>query len=323
MNKTTAHHISDNYYMEDTDSVIVLKDVCKQRRQHKVGPLNWSLPHGCITALVGENGTGKSTLLHMLLRTLYPDSGEISWFGQSVQGEMPLELRQQIAYVSEKPSREEDRMTARTAGGFRAYWYPDWDEQQFDQLLQAFDVPADVQLSKISKGQRQKFELAAAIAAKPRLLLLDEPSSGLDPFAWKDMIIMLNQAMEQRDLTILITTHRMEEVKRLADYVVLMHQGQICGMQEKDELYQQWKEVWINPVQDIQTLNWLRECPGIIEWDDKPDGSVRILTADAQILQQTAEKSGITTQVHGLEWEELLSCWVKDHHLKTDREARL
>ncbi|WP_235338443.1 ABC transporter ATP-binding protein [Paenibacillus wulumuqiensis] len=320
MNRTTTYDMKD-IGAADMESVIVLKDVCKGRRQHMVGPLNWSLPQGCITALVGENGTGKSTLLHMLLRTLYPDRGEISWFGQTVEGEMPLELRQQIAYVSEKPSREEDRMTARKAAQFRSQWYPGWDQQQFEQMLQAFDVPADALLSKISKGQRQKFELAAAIAAQPRLLLLDEPSSGLDPFAWKDMIVMLNQAMEQGDLTILITTHRMEEVQRLADYVVLMHEGQICGMQEKDELYQQWKEVWINPGQDVQALQWLRECPGIIEWDGKPDGSVRIITSDAQTLQQTAEESGIITQVHGLEWEELLSCWVKDHHLKTGKGA--
>ncbi|WP_322907573.1 ABC transporter ATP-binding protein [Paenibacillus campi] len=305
--------------LPELEAAIVLEQVCKQRRQHTVGPINWSIPRGYVTALVGENGTGKSTLIHMLLRTLYPDSGQISWMGETFTGELPVELRQQIAYVSELPLNEENRLTARKAAAFRAHWYPDWDMQRFEQLLDKLKVPGDVRLVKLSKGQRQKFVFAAALAASPKLLLLDEPSSGLDPFAWKEMLAALHEQMEKGELTILITTHRMEEVKRLADYVALMYEGQICGMKEKDELYQQWKEVWLGPVQDGQLLDGWQKLPGILNWEAQPDGTVRIYTSITAELQAIAAANDIPIQVRGLEWEELLSCWVNDyviHHLQ-------
>ncbi len=307
----------------ELESAITLEQVCKKRREHRIGPINWSIPRGYVTALVGENGTGKSTLIHMLLRTLYPDSGRITWMGEACEGELPVHLRQQIAYVAERPMLEENRSTARQAAAFRSQWYPNWNQQRFEELLHQLKVPEDVRLSKLSKGQQQKFVFAAALAASPKLLLLDEPSSGLDPFAWKDMLSALHSEMERGDVTVLITTHRMEEVKRLADYVALMYEGQICGMKEKDELYQQWKEVWLGPVADRQLLDDLKELPGILDWDAKPDGSVRVHTSQPAELQQIAEENDIPVQVNGLEWEELLSCWVNDYRIHHLGEAKV
>ncbi len=313
---------ASNTMQPELESAIKLEQVCKKRREHQVGPINWSIPRGYVTALVGENGTGKSTLVHMLLRTLYPDSGRITWMGEACEGELPVELRQQIAYVAELPMLEENRSTARQAAAFRSQWYPNWNQQRFEELLLQLKVPDDVRLSKLSKGQQQKFVFAAALATSPKLLLLDEPSSGLDPFAWKDMLAALHQEMERGDVTVLITTHRMEEVKRLADYVALMHEGQICGMKEKDELYQQWKEVWLGPVADRTMLDDLQNLPGILNWETKPDGTVRIYTSDPAELQQIAVENEIPVQVVGLEWEELLSCWVSDHKLHQRQEGK-
>lgn len=291
-------------------TIITFENVYKKRGNHTIGPLNLSLPQGYIIALVGENGAGKSTLLHLLLQTIYPDQGTITWFGQQVTDEIPLDLRQRIAYVPEKSSIEEDKMTALQAGEFRAQWYPHWKQHQFEQLLSEFQVPIRSKLNKVSKGQRQKFEIAAAIATSPDLLLLDEPSSGLDPFAWKDMITMLHTLMAEGHTTILITTHRMEEVQRLADYIVLMNDGQIHGIEEKDTLYQQWKEIWIQAgAAQSDIISDLRTCDGIISWEVQPDLSVRVITTDASTLHQAALENEIAVQIRGLEWEELLYYW--------------
>lgn len=324
MNRNPLQNPYATPHTTEAQPAIMLEQVCKTRRDHMIGPLNWSVPQGYVTALVGENGTGKSTLLHMLLRTMYPDSGRIHWFGQSPASELPVELRQQIAYIGEGSSPEEDRMTAYEAAAFRSNWYSRWNAERFAQLLETLNVPSNARLSKISKGQRQKFELAAALASSPRLLLLDEPSSGLDPFAWKDMLDVLHTYMDSGEITMIITTHRMEEVKRLADYVALMHHGQIVGMREKDELYQQWKEIWIDSsgqgtAADVELL---RDWHGILEWEQRPDGAVRILTADADTLVQVAEENGIPLQVRGLEWEELLLCWVRHHQMNVNREVQ-
>ncbi|MEW4371279.1 ABC transporter ATP-binding protein [Paenibacillus kandeliae] len=324
MNRNPLQSVNTIQHPTEPQPAILLEQVCKARRDHMIGPLNWSVPQGYVTALVGENGTGKSTLLHMLLRTVYPDRGDIHWFGHHYASELPIELRQQIAYIGDGSSPEENRMTAHEAAAFRAQWYPRWNAERFEQLLETLNVPSNARLSKVSKGQRQKFELAAALASSPRLLLLDEPSSGLDPFAWKDMLDVLHTYMDSGEITMIITTHRMEEVKRLADYVALMHHGQIVGMREKDELYQQWKEIWLepHPQSGAADAELLRDWHGILEWEQRSDGSVRILTADADALVQIANENGITLQVRGLEWEELLLCWVRHHQMNVNREVQ-
>ncbi len=291
-------------------SVISLHEVYKTRGQHTIGPINLELPQGYITVLVGENGAGKSTLLNLMMQTIYPDQGWMTWFGQPAKGELPLSIRQRIAYVSEHSSIEENRMTALDAAHFRSQWYPKWNQKRFEQMLTEFQVPSTTKLNKVSKGQRQKFELAAAIATSPDLLLMDEPSSGLDPFAWKDMIRTLHQLMDTDDLSILITTHRMEEVERLADYVMLMNDGMIYGIQEKDTLYQTWKEIWINAgVGDADVIHSLHECDGIVAWEAQSDLSVRVITTNAIELEEAAAENNIPIQTRGLEWEDLLYYW--------------
>lgn len=301
--------------------VISLQEVYKKRGQHNIGPINLDLPQGYITVLVGENGAGKSTLLHLLIQSIYPDQGTITWFGQPTKSELPLSIKQRIAYVSEHSSIEENRMTALDAAHFRSQWYPKWNQNKFEQLLIEFQVPSNTKLNKVSKGQRQKFELAAAIATTPDLLLMDEPSSGLDPFAWKDMIRTLHQLMDTSNLSILITTHRMEEVERLADYVMLMNEGMIYGIEEKDTLYQKWKEIWINAgAGDADVIHSLHECDGIIAWEVQSDLSVRVITTDAIQLEAAAAENGISIQTRGLEWEDLLYYWRSAWQYKRDQK---
>ena len=162
--------------------------VSKVRKRRVIGPIDLTIPEGYVVAILGHNGSGKSTLLNMLQQIVLPDSGQIIWFGQELTGPLPIELRQQIGFVADNTGLEENRMTPQEAAVFRAHWYPRWDMDMFKQLIEDMDVPSDVKLTKMSKGERRKFEIAAALAARPKLLLLDEPSSGLDPFAWKVMV---------------------------------------------------------------------------------------------------------------------------------------
>lgn len=162
---------------------IELRNVLKRRRNKTIGPLTLNLPKGYITALVGQNGSGKSTLLNLLMQLTNPEEGEIYWFENRYDSGLSLELRQTIAYVPETSITEENHWNAEEAARFRKYWYPNWDDQYFHELMDRFEVPYRMRLSKMSKGERRKFEIAVALAARPSLLLLDEPSSGLDPFA--------------------------------------------------------------------------------------------------------------------------------------------
>ncbi|WP_440115990.1 ATP-binding cassette domain-containing protein [Paenibacillus sp. QZ-Y1] len=284
---------------------VQLNGVSKMRKRRVIGPIDLAIPEGYVVAILGHNGSGKSTLLNMLQQVVLPDSGQIIWFGKQHEGPLPIELRQQIGFVADNSGLEENRITAHEAADFRAYWYPRWDMKLFNQLMNEMDVPGDVKLIKMSKGERRKFEIAAALAARPKLLLLDEPSSGLDPFAWKVMVEQFRTFMAEGDTTILIATHIADEVKRLADYIVLMHRGQSLGMAEKDVVLDQWKEIWYEGELRPESI------PGVVESVQEENGLIRVITTRVSEAQERLELAGIRVmKIRNLELDEVLAFWV-------------
>lgn len=286
--------------------MIELRNVIKRRRTKHVGPLSLSIPEGYIIALVGPNGSGKSTMLNMLIQTVLPDEGEISWFGQQFRPPLPLDIRKQIGFVPEQLSSEERYMTADEAASFRALWYDSWDGYYFDELMSKFGVPREVKLRKMSKGERRKFEIAAALAPRPKLLLLDEPSSGLDPFAWKLMMDQLRGCMKDGNTTIILSTHIVDEVRRLADYIVLMHHGKMLGMVEKDSLLDNWKECWITGDASV-----VEELPGVVSMRQEGANSISFVTTECLEAERILHSAGMGfLRTRSLELDEVLSLWI-------------
>ncbi|GAB6928621.1 hypothetical protein JCM10914A_26040 [Paenibacillus sp. JCM 10914] len=290
-------------------SVIEFRNVHKRRRTKTIGPINLTLPQGYIIALVGPNGSGKSTLLNMMMQIVQPDEGEVAWFGNAYPKELPVAIRQNMGFVPEQLSTEELQMTVEAAAAFRAQWYDKWDGYFFDELLSRFDVPRGLRLNKMSKGERRKFEIAAALAPRPKLLILDEPSSGLDPFAWKLLIEQLHKIMKSMDTTIILSTHVVDEIRRLADYVVLIHHGKLLGMVEKDSLLDNWKECWIQG--DASIVN---ELPGIISSKQESAHSISFITTECLEVEKILASAGIPfIQTRSLELDEVLGLWIDGH----------
>ncbi|RAR44039.1 ABC transporter ATP-binding protein [Paenibacillus sp. MDMC362] len=286
--------------------IIEFRNVIKRRRTKTIGPIELSIPQGYIVALVGPNGSGKSTLLNMMMQTVFPDEGEITWFGESYQGELPVSIRKQMGFVPEQLSVEEQHLTVDEAASFRASWYDTWDGYFFDELLSRFDVPRGVKLRKMSKGERRKFEIAAALAPRPKFLLLDEPSSGLDPFAWKLMIDQLHKVMKSMDTTIVLSTHVVDEIRRLADYVILIHHGKLLGMVEKDSLLDNWKECWIQGDASI-----VEELPGILSYKQETATTISFITTECLEVEKILQSAGIAfIQTRSLELDEVLRLWI-------------
>lgn len=293
---------------------IELRNVSKKRRNKTIGPLNLNLPQGYITALVGQNGSGKSTLLNMLLQLTFPDEGEIRWFEEAHGAGLPLEVRQSIAFVPETSQTEERYWTPGEAAEFRSHWYPSWDHGYFEELMDNFEVPRNAKLGKMSKGERRKFEIAAALASKPRLLLLDEPSSGLDPFAWKTMIGTLRSYMDKHNATVVISTHIVEEVRRLADYIVLMHKGRLLGMAEKDSLFGSWSEVWVNSADEEELADLQAELPAALHFKLERPGVASFITRQFQQNEKRIQDLGVKViKSRALELDEILALWTQGH----------
>jgi ABC-2 type transport system ATP-binding protein len=209
-----------------------------------IGPIDLEIPAGYITAIVGPNGSGKSTLFRMLMNLVRPDEGTLQVLGRSYP-EDDVELKARIGYMLDSSDVIDDTMRARQMKNFMRQFYANWDDSEYDRLIRRFRIDDRMRLRKMSKGTQQKFALVQVLARRPELLLLDEPSLGLDPLAWRDMIDEITHYMEQPGHTAVIATHIIEEVRRLADYIVFMYEGQVLGMYEKDSLLEDWRELWI------------------------------------------------------------------------------
>ncbi|GGN99572.1 ABC transporter ATP-binding protein [Saccharibacillus kuerlensis] len=290
--------------MENT--VLEWKDIVKKRDRMVLGPVSLKLQENYVTALIGRNGSGKSTLIKLAAQLIHPDEGEVMWFGQSYPHGLPAEVRSAIAYVPENFVSEEDGLKMDDVAEFRAAWYSNWDWQRYEELLHRFEVPGGKKLNKLSKGQRRKFEIAAALAIRPKLLLLDEPSSGLDPFAWKTMMNEIRRCVEEDGATVLLSTHIVEEIKRMADYLILIDKGRSLGLLEKDTLLDRVREVWIARDDEL-----LAELPGIVDSALESENLSRFVTLDYVGAAALMEEAGIKPiRVRTLDLDEAMEYWM-------------
>lgn len=224
--------------------VISLEDVRKSRGDFEIGPLDLSIEPGYVVAIVGLNGGGKSTLFGMLMNLLQPDSGEIKLFG----GRYPddeVEIKRRVGYVPECPTGRAE-MDAHTLEAFVSRWYPRWNRRTYHDLLGRLRVDPNKRFGELSKGMRRRLSFALAIAVSPELLLLDEPTAGVDSLTGREMLDDISRFVRDGDRrTVVFSTQAVEEARRIADYIVILSHGEFLGMHEKETLLESWKTLWV------------------------------------------------------------------------------
>lgn len=292
----------------DNQHVIEMKQVVKQRDNFRIGPLNLCIPQGCVTAIIGTNGSGKTTMLGMCLGLVHPDEGKVTVLQEKTEPELSTLVKARIGFVAENSDSEEDDMTAEQVVSFVSQWYPSWDWQLYHQLMAKYELPPKQKLSKLSKGMRRKLDLIVAICPQPELLLLDEPSSGFDPLSWRMMINDLHAYLKDGKRTVLIATHIVDEVKRLADYILVMHKGKVLHFTEKDTLFDAWKVF----VVDGEATDY-EGAPGLMRAESERFGA-RLIAYDAARLGRFLHDEGIeVVQTHALELDDILAYMIEMH----------
>ncbi|MEQ7051558.1 ABC transporter ATP-binding protein [Paenibacillaceae sp. P-4] len=292
----------------DNQHVIEMKQVVKQRDNFRIGPLNICIPQGCVTAIIGTNGSGKTTMLGMCLGLVHPDEGKVTVLQEKTEPELSTLVKARIGFVAENSDSEEDDMTAEQVVSFVSQWYPSWDWQLYHQLMAKYELPPKQKLSKLSKGMRRKLDLIVAICPQPELLLLDEPSSGFDPLSWRMMINDLHSYLKDGKRTVLIATHIVDEVKRLADYILIMHKGKVLHFTEKDTLFDAWKVF----VVDGEATDY-EGAPGLMRAESERFGA-RLIAYGASRLGRFLHDEGIeVVQTHALELDDILAYMIEMH----------
>lgn len=175
---------------------------------------------GEMFGFLGRNGAGKTTTLKLLMGLLRADRGDIAVLGQRVT-RMPVSLKQRIGYVCQEPNFY-PWMTADQLGSFVGGFYPTWDAPEFQRLLRLLDVPRDRRASEMSGGTRTKLGLALALAPRPQLLLLDEPTAGLDPESADSFCTLLRSLHQAMELTVVMVTHDLDTLFELSTRIAVL-----------------------------------------------------------------------------------------------------
>ena len=222
--------------------MITITDLHKRfRKTEAVAGLSLQVPEGQVTAFLGPNGAGKSTTIKCLLNLHRPDSGTIEVLGGDSRKLGPAQFTQ-IGYVSENMELPL-WMTVKQFFDYCRPLYPNWDNAFEKQLLTQFDLPLATKLKDLSRGMRMKAALLSSLAYRPKLVVLDEPFSGLDPLVRDEFIRGLLELTEQEGWTVFVSSHDIEEVQRLADRVAIINRGKLALDETSDSLQARFRAV--------------------------------------------------------------------------------
>jgi ABC-2 type transport system ATP-binding protein len=190
--------------------------------------LNMTVEEGSVYALVGPNGAGKSTTIKILLNIYQASSGRAEIIGRDSRRLSPSDLAR-IGYVSENQNMPE-WMTVQYLMAYLKHFYPDWDDARANELLRAFDLPMDRRLRNLSHGMRMKTALASSLAFRPKLVILDEPFTGLDPLVRDELVEALLESAD--GATVIVSSHDLAEIESFASHVGYLDRGRLQFSEE-------------------------------------------------------------------------------------------
>ena len=196
--------------------------------------ISFTLERGYMLGLIGRNGAGKSTLLRILMQNLPRKKGKLFIGGYDVSTHA-AEAKRLIGYVGED-FHFLPKETLRENGRILGMFYPKFDTERYAELLTRFEVGTEKLAGQLSKGETTKAQLAFALAHRPELLLLDEPTGGLDPVVRREFLYVLQSELMDERMSIIFSTHITEDLDKVADYVAMMEKGRLLFYETKDEL---------------------------------------------------------------------------------------
>lgn len=220
-------------------NAIELSHINKSFGGFAIQDLCLTVPSGTICGLVGENGAGKSTTIRLLMGALRPDSGTASVLGVDVSSPEFMAVKEDIGVVLDEAYFPES-LNAVQVGKIMAKTYRRWDGGLYQDYLRRFELPEKKVFRDYSRGMQMKLSIAVALSHRPRLLVLDEATAGLDPIVRDEVLDIFNEFTREEDHSILLSSHILSDLEKLCDYIAFLHQGKLLFCDEKDRLLESY-----------------------------------------------------------------------------------
>ena len=219
-------------------NALELRGVQKNYGDFALGPLDLTLPSGCILGLIGENGAGKTTTIKLILDMIRRHGGTVKALGKDNRESFPAG-KEDLGIVLDEVSFSEC-LTAREVGKIMGGVYRNWDAEAYAALIRRFGLPEGKKFKEFSLGMKKKLGIAVALSHRAKLLVLDEPTSGLDPLARDEVVDLFSEFTREEDRSILISSHIVSDLEKLCDYIAFLHRGRLLLFEEKDRLYEDY-----------------------------------------------------------------------------------
>ncbi len=221
------------------ENIIEIKGLSKKYKSFRLDNVDLIVPKGTVMGFIGENGAGKSTTIKAILGLYRRDGGEVRVFGEDSES-LSNETREKIGVVFDTLPYPKNLTVTQLEKVFSGI-YKSWDSEKFYGYMSRFDLPLKKKIKTFSRGMEMRLSIAAALSHNPALLVLDEPTGGLDPVMRSEILDLFLEFMQDENHSILISTHITSDLEHIADYICFIHKGKIVFTEERNEMLEKYR----------------------------------------------------------------------------------
>lgn len=251
------------------ENLLEIRDLSIEFKDFSLKNVSFNVPSGAVLGFIGQNGAGKTTTLKLILNSYRRSSGEIRVLGKDNIVE-EIFIKNNIGYVPAESYLVENKTIEAHEETFQ-FFYERWNHKLYMEYIKKFDIDMNKKCGDLSTGMKTKAMLALALAHEPRLLILDEPTAGLDPVARLEFLDMLREFVGAGDRAVILSTHITSDLDKVADYIALIHDGRILEFDSMDNIQERFAMV----KGDLSDINGHEdEFVGIKKWDDSFEGLI-------------------------------------------------
>jgi ABC-2 type transport system ATP-binding protein len=294
-----------------SDLSVEFDGVSKRYKYFSLENIHLELPTGSIMGFIGANGAGKSTTIRILMGLVHQDEGTVRVLGHQMPAAQAA-AKLDIGFVSED-MRLYGAATLKWHMDFMRPIYPRWDQSYADELARRFDLKPQQKIKGLSHGQRVKAALLLALARRPRLLVLDEPTTGLDPVARVEVLGELMAALADEDRTILFSSHNTLDVEQISDQITFIDRGRIIDSDDKEVFLDRWRRLRLILPPDVVVPS----LPGVVEVGGS--GRLPVLTTNRFEPAMVSACNDLGATVQAVDTMTLEEIFVANVHSRRER----